>query len=171
MPPDIKGIESLSERQKEILRLAGRHHQTKEIARLLGISEHTIKTHLTEARRRLGGVTTRQAVRLFEEHEGWTPLPQDGGSQERTMVESEAAGPSWTHEQALYSSAASRRTYDDQLRPSGVGLADARSARQAAPYTGRDMVCWPVLLLALTAIVGKRLNRIRQRLKSLQFNF
>lgn len=54
MPTTVPGIDALSERQKEVLRLTARHHQVKEIAHLLKISENTVKTHLIETRRRLG---------------------------------------------------------------------------------------------------------------------
>lgn len=63
------GIETLTQRQKEILRLVSQQYQTKEIARLLNISERTVKTHTEEIRRRLGVTTSRDAARLLAAHE------------------------------------------------------------------------------------------------------
>jgi DNA-binding CsgD family transcriptional regulator len=77
------GIETLSERQKQVLRLVAQNHQAKEIARLLGISESTVKTHMEEGRRRLDVATTREAARLLAAQEGVSPspsaLPLQGG--------------------------------------------------------------------------------------------
>ena len=58
-------LEALTPRQREILRLIAQGHQAKEVARLLGISERTVKTHTDAARRRLGVATSREAARLL----------------------------------------------------------------------------------------------------------
>ncbi|EGF92344.1 bacterial regulatory protein, luxR family protein [Asticcacaulis biprosthecium C19] len=77
------GIETLSERQKQVLRLVAQNHQAKEIARLLGISESTVKTHMEEGRRRLGIATSREAARYLAAQESASapvaPLPPQGG--------------------------------------------------------------------------------------------
>jgi DNA-binding CsgD family transcriptional regulator len=75
-PPDV---ESLSQRQKEILRLIAHGHQTKEIARALDIRETTIKTHTETARQRLGVATSREAARLLQAYESGAPLLPGGG--------------------------------------------------------------------------------------------
>lgn len=70
------GIESLSNRQKEILRLIGQHYQMKEIARILNVSVSTVRTHTEEARRRLGVATSREAALILLREEGqgvWRP--------------------------------------------------------------------------------------------------
>ena len=59
------GVDTLTPRQKEILRLIAQNLQAKEIARLLDISERTVKTHTDAARRRLGVATSREAARLL----------------------------------------------------------------------------------------------------------
>lgn len=59
------GLAALTPRQKEILRLIAQNMQAKEIARLLDISERTVKTHTDAARRRLGVATSREAARLL----------------------------------------------------------------------------------------------------------
>jgi DNA-binding CsgD family transcriptional regulator len=74
------GIETLSERQREILRLLSQNMQTKEIARALDISDHTVKTHLETIRKRLGVATSREAGRLYLQYEGSISIPQDGGA-------------------------------------------------------------------------------------------
>ncbi|MDC7685028.1 helix-turn-helix transcriptional regulator [Asticcacaulis sp. BYS171W] len=71
------GVEKLSARQKEILRLVAQNHQAKEIARLLDIGERTVKTHTEAARERLGVATSRDAARLLVAYEAQA-TPQTG---------------------------------------------------------------------------------------------
>ncbi len=70
------GVEALSERQKEILRLMAKHLQAKEVAFILKISRHTVDTHTEEARRRLGVATSREAARLLSDYENGLPVDQ-----------------------------------------------------------------------------------------------
>jgi DNA-binding CsgD family transcriptional regulator len=77
----VTGVDSLSKRQKEILRLVARHHQIKEIARLLHISEATVRTHTEEARRRLGAATSREAAIVLLRHES-----SDGSLSEQGLL-------------------------------------------------------------------------------------
>lgn len=98
----VVGVDSLSKRQKEILRLVARHHQVKEIARLLNISEATVRTHTEEARRRLGAATSREAAIVLLRHESGdgrlseqellpdssSDSPEDASETEETQVES-----------------------------------------------------------------------------------
>lgn len=138
MPTTLQGIGALSERQKEVLRLTARHHQVKEIARLLKISENTVKTHLIETRRRLGGVTTKQAVRLLLAQEENVGIIPEGGDPKEVIPSAAGAMPEWLHEQALYPTTTPQRNHDDQLPGSGNSLADVGLAGQAPTYRGRD---------------------------------
>ncbi|MCR6659804.1 MAG: helix-turn-helix transcriptional regulator [Asticcacaulis sp.] len=138
MPTTVPGIDALSERQKEVLRLTARHHQVKEIAHLLKISENTVKTHLIETRRRLGGVTTKQAVRLLLAQEEGAGLILEGGYRKEVIPSAGEAMPVWLHEQALYPTTTPQRNHDDQFPGSGNSLADAGLAGQAPAYRGRD---------------------------------
>ena len=135
MPTTMQGIGALSERQREILRLTAGHHQVKEIARLLKISENTVTTHMIEARRRLGGVTTKQAVRLLLAQEENAPLILEGGDPKEVIPSPALAMPVWLHEQAL---SPSRRIYDPQLQTPGDGLAESGSTRQMRKGPGND---------------------------------
>src|SRR3954451_7526665 len=60
-PEDV--IDGLSPRERECLLLVDRHLSSKEIARRLGISEHTVVTHINRARQRLGSVSRYEAAR------------------------------------------------------------------------------------------------------------
>ncbi|WIW94591.1 LuxR C-terminal-related transcriptional regulator [Altererythrobacter rubellus] len=71
------GIERLTERQKEILRLLSSGHDAKSAAVELGISVHTVNDHLSEARKHLGASNSRAAARLFADFEG--ALPKNEG--------------------------------------------------------------------------------------------
>jgi len=133
-------VETLSERQKEILRLIAQHLQAKEIARALKISESTVKTHTDAARRRLGVATSRDAARLLIEHEiasGFTvkgpmgvPIPLEGGWPRGPMAEAAADQASSGHEHTPDPEPALSA---GPLERSGNGLADAGLARKAGP--------------------------------------
>jgi DNA-binding CsgD family transcriptional regulator len=60
-------IDGLSPRERECLLLVDRHLSSKEIARELGISEHTVVTHINRARQRLGSVSRYEAARRVAE--------------------------------------------------------------------------------------------------------
>ena len=72
-------IEALTPRERECLLLVDRHLSSKEIARRLGISEHTVVTHINRARQRLGSVSRYEAARLIaaaaEVPRAWGPPP------------------------------------------------------------------------------------------------
>ena len=59
-----KGRADLSPRQHEVLRNASYGHTNREIADLLGISEHTVKRHMRWATLKLGARTRAQAVAI-----------------------------------------------------------------------------------------------------------
>ncbi|UDF05149.1 response regulator transcription factor [Asticcacaulis sp. AND118] len=68
----------LTIRQKQILRLIAEGHQAKEIARLIGIGERTVKTHTEAARKRLDVATSREAARWLVAAEKSFPIgPED----------------------------------------------------------------------------------------------
>lgn len=67
------GLQALSEREKETLRLLLGGHDAKSVARELGLSVHTINERLREARRKLGVSSSREAARLLGESERATP--------------------------------------------------------------------------------------------------
>jgi DNA-binding CsgD family transcriptional regulator len=67
------GIEALSEREKETLRLLLTGHDAKSIARRLGLSVHTVNERLRDARRKLQVSSSREAARKLGEAEHWTP--------------------------------------------------------------------------------------------------
>jgi len=54
----------LTQKQREVLALLADGLERKEIAARLNIGEETVKTHLAEARRRLGARTSAQAVAI-----------------------------------------------------------------------------------------------------------
>ena len=76
---DELDFERLSPREREILRLVAQSLQSKEIARLLGLSPKTVEMHVLSARRRLGGLSRRDAALTFAAWEGgrtiYVPVP------------------------------------------------------------------------------------------------
>jgi DNA-binding NarL/FixJ family response regulator len=69
----------LTERERDVVRLLGRGYPNKRIAKALGISEKTVKTHLTSAFRRIGVFDRTQAAlwaqRNLESDQDQTPAP------------------------------------------------------------------------------------------------
>ena len=68
-----KGIPSLTDREKETLRLLFGGHDAKSIARYLGLSVHTINERLRDARRKLDVSSSREAARLLAQTERGGP--------------------------------------------------------------------------------------------------
>lgn len=64
-----RGIEALTERERDTLRLLLAGHDAKSIASLRGLSVHTINERLRDARRKLNVTSSRQAARLLSEAE------------------------------------------------------------------------------------------------------
>ncbi|MEN3971772.1 helix-turn-helix transcriptional regulator [Sphingomicrobium sp. XHP0235] len=69
------GIDDLSEKEREALRLLLAGHDAKSSARELGISHHAINDRLRSARRKLGTSSSREAALALAETEGETPEP------------------------------------------------------------------------------------------------
>lgn len=69
------GIDSLTQREREVLLHVGQGLQTDEIARVIARSPSTVDNAILSARRKLGGVSRRQAARLLAEVEGRQRLP------------------------------------------------------------------------------------------------
>lgn len=66
VPGDVSGLDRLTESERACLRLVDQHMSSKEIARELGLSKHTVDWHLTNARRRLGAADRYEAaLRVF----------------------------------------------------------------------------------------------------------
>lgn len=64
------GLRSLTEREKQTLRLMVRGHDAKSIARTLDLSVHTINERLRAARRKLEVPSSREAARMLLAAEG-----------------------------------------------------------------------------------------------------
>ena len=67
------GISTLSERERETLRLLLAGHDAKSIARHLGLSVHTVNERLRDARRKVGVSSSREAARLLAQAEPHGP--------------------------------------------------------------------------------------------------
>lgn len=65
----VGGVDSLTEREKETLRLLAASHDAKSAAAHLGLSVHTINERLRTARRKLGVSSSRAAARVLAEAE------------------------------------------------------------------------------------------------------
>lgn len=70
-----EALRTLTEREKETLRLLVAGHDAKSIARSVGLSVHTVNERLREARRKLRVSSSREAARLLIEAESEIPKP------------------------------------------------------------------------------------------------
>lgn len=68
-------LDTLTEKEKQTLRLILRGHDAKSSARELGLSVHTVNERLREARRKLGVTSSREAARRLLAEEG-EPAPE-----------------------------------------------------------------------------------------------
>lgn len=88
--------QSLTEKEKQTLRLIVRGHDAKSLARHLGLSVHTINERLRDARRKLEVSSSREAARQLFEAEGRTPQSladkQIGEAAPLAVEEKEASG-------------------------------------------------------------------------------
>ncbi|MDE1466558.1 helix-turn-helix domain-containing protein [Aurantiacibacter sp. D1-12] len=66
-------LDSLTEKEREALRLLLAGHDAKSSARELGISVHTVNDRLRNARRKMGVSSSREAARILSDSEGTTP--------------------------------------------------------------------------------------------------
>lgn len=98
--PSNEAIRTLTEREKQTLRLIVRGHDAKSTARSLGLSVHTINERLRDARRKMAVSSSREAARLLLEAEGGltpAPTPQLFGD---TQIGEDATGPAGNQENA-----------------------------------------------------------------------
>lgn len=87
--------DTLSEREREALRLLGRGHEAKSIASALGLSVHTVNERLRAARRKLGVSSSREAARLLLAREEAPEAPNNVGY-EKMGVAMARAGESYS---------------------------------------------------------------------------
>lgn len=67
------GHSTLTEKEKQVLRLLVNGYDAKSMARHLGLSVHTVNERLREARRKMATSSSREAARLLHQLEGPTP--------------------------------------------------------------------------------------------------
>ncbi|MFZ3485674.1 DUF4019 domain-containing protein [Sphingomonas sp. 3-13AW] len=72
----VDGLQALTEKEKQTLRLLLEGHDAKSMARHLDLSVHTINERLRDARRKLSVSTSKEAARLLRQREA---IPQNLG--------------------------------------------------------------------------------------------
>lgn len=134
MKGDDTGIESLTEKQKEVLRLIAKHLQAKEIAPILNITERTVKAHTKAARDKLGVSSSREAARILAEHDATIGTVLEGQWPSSALSPPPGDEASFGHGQDL---STERSIPDCGLEGTGTGLADDGITRQIQPDRGR----------------------------------
>lgn len=67
------GLQTLTDKEKQTLRLLLTGYDAKSMARHLGLSVHTVNERLRDCRRKLGTSSSREAARLLHDLEARTP--------------------------------------------------------------------------------------------------
>jgi len=129
------GVELLSERERDCLRLLLEPMGAKEIAQALNISVHTVNDHLKSARGKLGASDSRSAARMLRDHEG--AHPQNLGVKESGWADR-----------------------IDRYQDSSTGVVDGGTpmlpfASAGRPWNGMSLrwrVVWPIILTGVLAL-------------------
>ncbi len=127
MKGEETGVGTLTEKQKEVLRLISQHLQAKEIARLLDITERTVKAHTKAAREKLGVTSSREAARLLAVHDATLGIVPEGQWPTSTVSPSTTDEASFGNGQDF---STERPVSDSGLEGTGIGLADDGITRQ-----------------------------------------
>lgn len=64
-PAPLEGLSNLSDREKEVLKQLGTGARNSEIARALGITEHTVKFHISKLLRKAGARNRAELIALM----------------------------------------------------------------------------------------------------------
>lgn len=99
-------LETLTDKEKETLRLIVRGHDAKSAASVLGLSVHTINERLRSTRRKLDVTSSREAARLLLECERAAPEPTPEKFAHKPL--GDASGPAAFHPSSV-TAPASRR--------------------------------------------------------------
>lgn len=152
------GVEALTEKEKETLRLLLVGHDAKSMARHFDLSVHTINERLRDARRKLAVSSSKEAARLLREAEG--TAPENVGD-----AESWAASPGRDQHHASLSPPAPRRLRAIGWAIGGVTMFAIAAALLAVtsptthPTTGPGEQAAPAATVPLTETDGARAAR------------
>ncbi|MBL0924757.1 MAG: helix-turn-helix transcriptional regulator [Sphingomonadaceae bacterium] len=94
MSPNEYHHAGLRDIHKDCLRLVAQHYSSKEIARKLGISKHTVDQRLQHATQKLGAASRFDAARRFHEAEArlGQPIPYDRMTYDAADMSFDTAG-------------------------------------------------------------------------------
>lgn len=132
--PQGQGIEKLTAVQVETLRHVLAHHNSKEIARLMGVSSHTVDARIKAAIRTLGVGSRQEAARMVAAA-GIEPSYQPLVYQSPELVTT-----SGTEQEGLVS---------DESGATGFPFLGAPWPTRTRPYNVhglRERVLWPILI-------------------------
>ena len=89
---DDPTLQGLTEKQREMLRLVLQHMGSKQIARVMGVSPHTVDAYMRTAARRLGVSSRVEAARVLAQHELDTGAHQPLTYQRLAVADEDQAG-------------------------------------------------------------------------------
>ena len=127
-------IELLTPRERECLRLVYEHLSSKEIGRRLGISKHTVDTHVDKARQRLGAQDRYDAARRVAASDRVAAIPTLWGPDTNGIFEDHGIRSDHPALREIDREPFQRRPYIESRKP-GVGVAP-ESGRRAPDLAG-----------------------------------
>jgi DNA-binding CsgD family transcriptional regulator len=130
-----QGIDQLSAAQVETLRHVFAHHNSKEIARIMGVSPHTVDERLRRAIRTLGVTSRVEAARLVEaSHGASTPQP--------LIYQPSQLGTALT----VPDDALAAGGTDGPTTPYRIGYPFPTRSRPYNDHGRRERMLWPILI-------------------------
>ncbi|MGN6424278.1 MAG: response regulator transcription factor [Asticcacaulis sp.] len=124
------GLQALTPRQRQVLRLYSQHKTAKVIALELGLGVHTVNDHLAEIRTRLGVTTTKAAALMLLASESGPAPPNESGAKPMGIAASSSLAAGDGH--------GNRRAFEpDATLPGLVGPGDSDDVSGDALQAGR----------------------------------
>jgi DNA-binding CsgD family transcriptional regulator len=155
-------IARLTPRERECLRLAGRM-TSKDIARHLGISPHTVDERIGAAVKKLGAANRRAAARLLQDHEGVAALNlgDDSGPPETGGRPPNSSGPQSPQVAPAGAPGLSSASGDDGAASAAALAAGPAGPLARRPLRGKPVSEWTtperagaIMVIALATLLG-----------------
>lgn len=147
MAADPALIATLSPQQVACLRLVGELRTSKQIAEILGISSHTVDTHLSNAVRKLAAANRMEAARLLGDAGGVLPPGPPQGLTGQSPPVATGPGP-----------VIDRGGQQDDVAPVGRQVTLSRWLRLAIIAGGAVALVYAVVLVVVGAEVIMRMT-------------
>lgn len=168
----LTNLDSLTPSERSILRQLLKERDQKAVARTLGLSPETVKTHLRNAREKCGADTSFALARAFALHEGATPLwgitPEGGEDPDPVGGRSVGSTPTVSEDERSDEVREARTSFAFHEDPeTGAAARQPRDVASGTVVRRLSMIALLVLVLALLIILAFPLSESFQRFANL----